>query len=126
MRMNYYIEVMKKYAVFTGRARRKEFWMFTLIYTIIYIVLSIADSLIGTGAMLFEMGLLSGVFSLVSICPSIAVTIRRLHDIDRSGWWVLIGLVPLAGVIVLIVFAAKDGQPGSNQYGTNPKEEAIA
>lgn len=124
--MNYYIEVMKKYAVFTGRARRKEFWMFTLIYTIIYIVLSIADSLIGTGAMLFEMGLLSGVFSLVSICPSIAVTIRRLHDIDRSGWWVLIGLVPLAGVIVLIVFAAKDGQPGSNQYGTNPKEEAIA
>jgi uncharacterized membrane protein YhaH (DUF805 family) len=124
--MNYYIEVMKKYAVFTGRARRKEFWMFTLIYTIIYIVLSIADSLIGTGAMLFEMGLLSGVFSLVSICPSIAVTIRRLHDIDRSGWWALIGLVPLAGVIVLIVFAAKDGQPGSNQYGTNPKEEAIA
>ncbi len=124
--MNYYIEVMKKYAVFTGRARRKEFWMFTLIYTLIFIVLSVVDGIIGTGAMLFETGLLSGIFSLVSLCPSIAVTIRRLHDIDRSGWWILIGLVPIAGVIVLIIFAAKDGQPGSNQYGSNPKEEAAA
>jgi len=124
--MNYYIEVMKKYAVFTGRARRKEFWMFTLIYTLIFIVLSVVDGIIGTGAMLFETGLLSGIFSLVSLCPSIAVTIRRLHDIDRSGWWILIGLVPIAGVIVLIIFAAKDGQPGSNQYGSNPKEAAAA
>ena len=126
MLMNYYIEVMKKYAVFTGRARRKEFWMFTLIYTLIFIVLSVVDGIIGTGAMLFETGLLSGIFSLVSLCPSIAVTIRRLHDIDRSGWWILIGLVPIAGVIVLIIFAAKDGQPGSNQYGSNPKEAAAA
>jgi uncharacterized membrane protein YhaH (DUF805 family) len=124
--MNYYIDVLKKYAVFTGRARRKEYWMFVLFNILISVVLSIVDGFIGTSTLLFGSPLLQGVYGLAILCPGIAVSIRRLHDTDRSGWWVLIGLVPLVGAIVLIIFAAQDGKPGSNQYGPNPKEEAIA
>jgi uncharacterized membrane protein YhaH (DUF805 family) len=67
-------------------------------------------------------GLLSGIYGLAILIPSLAVTVRRLHDIDRSGWWILIGLVPLIGTIVLLVFAVTEGTPGTNQYGLNPKE----
>jgi len=112
--MNWYLEVLKKYAVFTGRTRRKEYWMFFLVYTIIYILLAVIDAMLTAG-------LLSILYILAMLIPAIAVTIRRLHDIGRSGWWWLLAFIPLDG-IVLLVFACLDSNPGENQFGPNPKE----
>ena len=117
--MNWYLEVLKKYAVFNGRARRKEYWYFVLFNFIINIVLSGIDSMT-TG-----MGLLPGIYTLAVLIPSIAVLVRRLHDTDRSGWWVLIGLIPIIGWIVLLIFVVQDGKPGKNQYGLNLKSETV-
>ena len=118
--MQWYTEVLKKYAVFSGRARRKEFWMFVLINTVISIILSILDAIIGTRTD-SGFGLLSGIYSLAVLLPSIAVSIRRLHDTDRSGWWILLALIPFIGAIVLIVFYALEGTAGENKYGPDPK-----
>ena len=111
--MNWYLEVLKKYAVFSGRARRKEYWFFVLFNIIIALALTFIVEI--------EVGLLSGLYSLAVLVPSIAVTIRRLHDTDRTGWWFLIAFVPIIGVIVLLVFTVFDSTPGDNQYGPNPK-----
>ena len=111
--MEYFIGAFKKYADFTGRARRKEYWMFILFYMILYVVLSVIDSVIGTV-------FLSVLFSLALIIPSISIAARRLHDTGRSGWWQLISLIPLLGVIVLIVFLAQDSHD-ENKYGASPK-----
>lgn len=119
--MNWYIEVLKKYAVFNGRARRKEYWYYYLFYTLIYIVLTIIDVVAGTFSAEAGMGLLSGIYTLAVLIPSIAVGVRRLHDTNRSGWWLFIGLIPIIGAIVLIVFLASDSKPEENQYGPNPK-----
>ena len=113
--MSWYMQVLKKYAVFAGRARRKEFWMFFLVYVIIVVVLSIVEWMLGIYA------ILSGLYSLALLIPSIAVTVRRLHDTGRTGWWWWIGLVPVIGIIVLLVFMALEGEPGQNQYGPDPK-----
>ncbi|MEV7568467.1 DUF805 domain-containing protein [Streptomyces tanashiensis] len=112
--MNWYLDVLKKYAVFNGRARRKEFWMFELFNIIISIVLNVVD-------MSLDIQLLSLIYTVGIFLPSLAVTVRRLHDTGRSGWWVLIGLVPLVGFIVLIVFAATEGDQHQNEHGPNPK-----
>jgi uncharacterized membrane protein YhaH (DUF805 family) len=125
--VNWYLEVLKKYAVFDGRARRMEYWMFILINIIISVVLVIIDSLIGTIIRQGGFGLLQGLYNLAVLIPSIAVTVRRLHDIGRTGWWILIGLIPVIGGIVLLIFMLLDSEPGENQYGPNPKtQEAIA
>jgi uncharacterized membrane protein YhaH (DUF805 family) len=113
--MTWYLEVLKKYAVFNGRARRKEYWYFVLFNVIINIILSGIDNFT-TGT-----GLLNGLYSLAVLIPGIAVSVRRLHDTDRRGWWVLIGLIPIIGWIVLLIFMVQDGKPGENQYGPNPK-----
>ncbi|MER8185127.1 DUF805 domain-containing protein [Kitasatospora sp. NPDC094015] len=113
--MDWYLAVVKNYVGFSGRARRQEFWMFALFNIIISVVLAIVDGIAGTS------GLLGGLYSLAVLLPSLAVGFRRLHDTGRSAWWLLIGLVPVVGPIVLIVFAASEGQPGDNQYGPNPK-----
>ncbi len=113
------MEVVKKYAVFDGRARRQEYWMFFLVNIIISIVLNLIGRAIGLDSVL------SGIYSLALLVPSLAVAVRRLHDTDRSGWWLLIGLIPLVGFIVLIVFLAQDTKPGDNQYGSNPKDETV-
>ena len=118
--MSWYLEVLKKYAVFSGRARRKEYWMFFLINLLISAVLIAIDSLIGTFSQT-GFGLLQGLYSLAVLIPSIAVTVRRLHDTGRTGWWILIGLIPVIGGIVLLIFMLLDSQPGVNQYGPNPK-----
>ncbi|TWD83800.1 uncharacterized membrane protein YhaH (DUF805 family) [Kribbella amoyensis] len=118
--MQWYTEVLKKYVVFTGRARRKEYWMFTLFSVIISIVLSIVDGLIGTRNDTGT-GLLSGLYSLAVLLPTLGVTVRRLHDTNRTGWWILIGIVPIIGWIVLIVFLATEGNAGDNQHGPDPK-----
>lgn len=119
--MNWYIQVLKKYAVFTGRARRKEFWMFVLFNIIISVVIGLIERLLGLGSA-DGTGILSIIYSLGVLIPSLAVSVRRLHDTGKSGWWILIGLIPLIGAIVLLIFFVKDSQPGENQYGLNPKE----
>ncbi len=113
--MNWYLEVLKKYAVFSGRARRKEYWMFFLFNLIIGFVLGFVEGLAGGP------GVVAMLYSLAVLIPGIAVFVRRLHDTDRSGWWFLIAFVPLIGAIVLLVFMVQDSQQGENQYGRNPK-----
>ncbi len=119
--MNWYVDVLKKYAVFEGRARRQEYWMFVLFNLIIAIVLGIVDR--GAGLMIGEAGtgILGSIYSLAVLCPGIAVAIRRLHDTGRSGFWLLIAFVPCIGVIVLLVFLIQDSEPNANQHGPNPK-----
>ncbi len=119
--MNWYLGVLQKYAVFGGRARRKEYWYFFLFNIIVTIVLAIIDALTGSFKAGVGIGLLGGLYSLAVIIPSLAVTIRRLHDTDRSGWWLLISLIPLIGAIVLLIFVVQDSSPGENKYGQNPK-----
>ena len=119
--MSWFIEALRKYAVFRGRSRRKEYWFFVLFVVVISTVLTIIDGLIGAYDRSTGVGLLSAIFSLAILIPSISVSVRRLHDIDRAGWWVLISLVPLVGWIVLLVFHVQDSTPGTNRYGPNPK-----
>lgn len=119
--MNWYLNVLKNYATFTGRARRKEYWMFTLFNVIAVIILSILDGILGLVSYETGLGILSGLYSLAVLLPSLAVLVRRLHDTDRSGWWALIGLIPLIGTIVLLVFTCLDSKSGDNRFGAYPK-----
>ncbi|WP_027157529.1 DUF805 domain-containing protein [Methylobacter luteus] len=120
--MNWYLEAVKnKYAVFDGRAHRQEFWYFILFYFLIYFALSIVDQVTGTFSMETGAGLLSGIYALAMLVPSLAVGARRLHDTGRSGWWQLLMLIPILGGLILIFFFVLDSQPGDNQYGPNPK-----
>lgn len=107
--------VFSNYATFSGRARRAEYWWFVLFNLIVSIVLALLTANPETGT-----GLISAIWSLATFIPAIAVGARRLHDIDRSGWWLLIGFIPLIGLIVLIVFFCKRGQAGSNRFGADP------
>jgi uncharacterized membrane protein YhaH (DUF805 family) len=109
------LAVLKNYAGFSGRARRTEYWMFFLFNLIITLVLDAIGMAIKQGS------LLGGIYGLAVLIPGIAVAVRRLHDTGRSGWWLFIGLIPIVGTIVLIVFMATEGQPGDNEYGPNPK-----
>ena len=113
--MKYWVGCWKKYATFSGRARRKEYWMFVLFNMLIAFGVNVVDAVLGME------GLLGGLYSLAVLIPGWAVFTRRMHDIGKSGWWWLIGLVPVVGAIVLLVFMCKDGQPGDNAYGPNPK-----
>jgi len=119
--MNWYLEALKKYATFTGRARRKEFWFFTLGNFLAVLGLGVVDGLMGNFDPQYEIGPLSGLYLLAVLVPSIAVTVRRLHDTDRSGWWILLGLIPIVGGLVLLYFEVLDSQPGTNRFGPNPK-----
>lgn len=119
--MNWYLEVVQKYAVFEGRARRKEYWYFTLFNVLIAIGLSVLDSITGTFNPETGVGLFGGIYTLVIFLPSLGVLIRRLHDTGRTGWWCLIVLVPVLGALVLLVFVILDSEPGENAYGPNPK-----
>lgn len=120
--MQWFTDVIKKYAVFSGRARRKEFWMFVLFATIISIILSIIDRALGlTYGAADSNGVLGTIYSLAILLPYIGVAIRRMHDTGRSGWWLLINLVPCIGTIIFIVFAAQEGNVGDNAHGPDPK-----
>lgn len=121
MALNWYLTALKQYATFEGRARRREYWYFALGNFVAIVGLSIVDMMIGTFDEKAEIGLLSGLYTLAVFIPGIAVSVRRLHDTDRSGWWLLIALVPLVGWLVMLVFACLDSQPGGNRFGTNPK-----
>lgn len=112
--MNWYLKCWKQYADFTGRARRTEYWMFALVNFGIALLLEL---ILGFTFLYF----LTYVYSLAIFIPSLAVCVRRLHDIGRSGWWYLIGLIPVIGWILLIVWFCTDSQPGANKWGPNPK-----
>lgn len=108
--------VFSKYATFSGRARRSEYWYFYLFVTLVELVLSVLSTFLGQLAL----GL-SGIWALAILVPELAVLWRRLHDTGRSGAWAFIIFVPLVGWIILLVFLCRDSQPGDNQYGPNPK-----
>ena len=111
--MNWYLAALKKYVDFSGRARRKEYWFFFLFNFIAIIVLTAIDAMLG-------LGFLGLIYALAIILPGIAVTIRRLHDTDRSGWWILVGLIPAVGGIILLIFMVLPGTSGDNQFGPDP------
>jgi len=116
---NWYIKcVTKDYFNFQGRARRKEFWMFTLISSIIYMILFITFAKIMSSPAGYL--ITAAIYTLAVICPTIGVSVRRLHDTNRSGWWYLLNLIPIGGLIVF-VFLLLDSTPGDNNYGKNPK-----
>ncbi|MFM5681067.1 DUF805 domain-containing protein [Aeromonas veronii] len=114
--MKWYISVLKQYAVFSGRARRTEYWMFVLCNVIVMLLLGMVDKLIGG-----DNELISSIYSLAVLLPSLAVAARRLHDTDRSAWWLLLGLIPIIGTLVLIYFMVCNGQQGPNRFGDDPK-----
>lgn len=116
--MNWYVEVLKKYAVFEGRARRKEYWMFVLFHVIV----SIALALLANVASI--LGILYILYILATLVPAIAVTVRRLHDTDKSGWFVLIAFIPFVGGLILLVLNILEGTKGPNKFGADPKGEA--
>lgn len=120
--MHWYIDVLRKYAVFEGRARRKEYWIFALISALILIFLSLVDEVTGWKVWDDE-GVLSLIYSVAVLLPSLAVMVRRLHDTDRSGWWCLILFIPLIGLIVVFVFLVTNGNVGDNRFGPDPKAE---
>ena len=133
--MKWYLLVLKKYAVFSGRARRKEYWMFTLFNIIIpIIILTIIALLLGDlsgpqpakgegGSSLYRLFYI--LYCLAVFIPGLAVSARRLHDIGKSGWMILIALIPIIGIIWLLILMVTDSNPEENQYGPNPKELAV-
>ncbi len=122
--MHWYLKVLKKYAVFSGRARRKEYWFFVLFNGIIAFLLALIDAVAGLAGE-SGFGPLGGLYTLAVLIPFIAVSVRRLHDTGCTGWWLLIGLVPLIGAVLLLISLVSDSQQGQNQYGPNPKEVAA-
>lgn len=113
--MSWYLNALKKYTVFDGRARRKEFWMFALFNFIITLIIAFIESFLDTQ-------IISIIYTLAILLPSIAISVRRLHDIGKSGYWYFIGFIPIIGSIWLLVLMCKDSQAGENIYGPNPKE----
>jgi uncharacterized membrane protein YhaH (DUF805 family) len=138
--MDWMLMPLRRYADFTGRSRRKEYWMYVLFLIIAFVVFGILDTMLGLGgsstsdlsttgnrigaSASFHGGVLTIVFWLATLVPSIAVSVRRLHDIDRSGWWVFISLIPLIGAIILLVFNVTEGTRGPNRFGPDPKHPA--
>jgi uncharacterized membrane protein YhaH (DUF805 family) len=134
--MEWMLLPLKRYAQFSGRSRRKEYWMYTLFIILAGIVLSIVDSILGLGGHavltsetspsgafyggLVNRGLLSNLFTLATFIPGLAVAVRRLHDTNRSGWWFLLVFIPLIGAIVLLIWFCTAGTPGPNNYGNDP------
>jgi len=119
--MTWALMPLQKYAVFSGRSRRKEFWMFVLFTFVVEIVLAIIDAIIGTYNTALGIGLLSGLFYLAILVPSIALNTRRLHDIGKSGWFQLLFIIPIVGFILWIIWMVRDSDDGVNQYGPSPK-----
>jgi uncharacterized membrane protein YhaH (DUF805 family) len=119
--MHWYFDGLKQYAVFSGRARRKEYWFYQLFNTLFVVALVVVDAMTGTMRGKAGLGLLSGLFVLATLLPSLGMLVRRLHDTNRSGWWILIGFVPLVGPLIMLVFTLQDSEVSANQHGPNPK-----
>ena len=124
--MNWYLKVLNQYSDFNGRARRKEYWMFVLVNFIISLATVGIDNALGlsfnyTGNVSGS-GVFNLLYNLLILIPSLAVAVRRLHDVGKSGWMLLIGLIPLVGAIWLLILLLRDSEAGENKYGPNPKE----
>ena len=141
--MNWYLKVIKQYADFSGRARRKELWMFVLFNMIFANAIMVLENVLGIttfnfanatmildkllGTTTFDLyggvgyGWLYLIYNLATFIPSLAAGVRRLHDIGKNGWRYFVGLIPLAGLIILLVWFCRDGQTGKNKWGPNPK-----
>lgn len=107
---------LTKYADFSGRARRSEYWYFMLAYGLVILVASIPEAALGSGT-----SILAGLVMIAGILPGLAVSIRRLHDTGRSGWFYLVSLIPFVGGLIMLVFMVQDSQPGLNAWGASPK-----
>ena len=118
--MDWYLNVLRNYIVFCCGARRKEYWMFILVNFIFALVLSIVDKILGWEWASGE-GVLTSIYGLFILLPSWAVQFRRLHDTDRSAWWLLLLLIPIVGWIVILIFNCQSGTPGENRFGPDPK-----
>lgn len=121
--MSWYLKALRQYADFRGRARRKEYWFFVLFNVLFAVAFGLVDMGLGLWDQASGIGVLSGLYWLAVLLPGIAVSVRRLHDTGRSGWWLLIGFVPILGFLVLLVFFVLDGESGENAYGSNPRKE---
>lgn len=119
--MTWFVMALKKYATFSGRSRRKEYWMFFLFVTLIMIGLAIIDLLVGTYNEAAGIGLLQGLFGLATLVPYLALNARRLHDTGKSGWLQLLFIIPLVGFILWIIWMVTEGDRVTNKYGPNPK-----
>tara|TARA_B110000467_G_C18182869_1_gene401575 strand:- start:22 stop:387 length:366 start_codon:yes stop_codon:yes gene_type:complete len=119
--MEWYLKVLKQYGDFSGRARRKEYWMFILFNMIFAFTAAILDNILGTAGPA-GYGVLYGIYGLAVFIPGLAVSVRRLHDVGKSGWMCFIALIPLIGAIWLLVLMLTDSNSGENEYGANPKE----
>jgi uncharacterized membrane protein YhaH (DUF805 family) len=118
--MNGYTKAMRRYFEVSGRSSRSEYWVFVLVYLILGIVAAVIDAALFSVSALESVGILGALVTLVHFIPSITVGIRRLHDTDRSGWWLLLLFIPLIGVIWLIVLFCFEGTQGTNSYGPLP------
>ena len=119
--MNYFSDALLKYGDFGSRTKRRDYWMFILFYLFLSSMARVLDLVLGFGLGLgLGFSLVSWFFSLATLIPLIAVTARRLHDMSRSGWWMLLGFVPLVGLIILIIFLSQKSQ-ANNQYGESPE-----
>lgn len=124
MKMNWYLMVLKKYAEFNGRARRTEYWMFQLFnilvcFAALILGLILMKASIALGIFIY---VLLGIYGLGILLPGLAVSVRRLHDSDKSGWLILVCLVPFIGGLILLIMMFLDSTPGPNQFGPNPKQ----
>ena len=120
--MSWYLKCWKQYADFSGRARRKEYWIFSLINYIIIFFLYILQIVMIESTLWLIFPIIFFLYAVAVFLPGLAVNIRRLHDIGKSGWWYLIYLIPIIGAIWLTVLMCLDSEPGENQWGENPKE----
>ncbi len=121
MKPQIYLDVLKKYAVFSGRASRTEYWTFFLFNILVSAVLGVVDTAIGS-----DMKIVSNLYSLAVLIPGLAVGVRRLHDTSHSAWWLLINLIPIAGWIWFIVLLATKGEVAANKYGAKPMDATPA
>jgi len=124
--MHYYGDAMRNYAVFSGRASRSQYWFFSLAFFIMLVVAMVIDQTVGDTTRDEPAGLFTAIVYLAHVLPAIAVTVRRLHDTDRSGWWILAGLVPLIGQIALLVFMCSPSTPRANRFGSSFADTATA
>lgn len=119
--MSWYIQALKRFADFKGRSRRKEYWIFALFNVIISIATTLIDYAFGTDSFVYYIGLFSMLYGLFVFIPFLAVSVRRLHDTGKTGWMLLIAIIPILGALWLLVLFATEGTRGTNMYGPDPK-----
>jgi len=122
--MKWFFQVLRKYAVFAGRAGRREYWMFEL-WNFLIIAALVVINVMASASGHNGFAVLAGLYLLATVIPSFAGLARRLHDTNHSGWWFFISMVPLVGPFVLLSFTLKDSDPGPNRFGPNPKAEPV-